>query len=185
MSTRGRCGDARLPRRLLPGDDSCRQSTRRTTRPRRTAAGVKTSQTIVRWLAGAYFIVLGYLLIAPHPLWLFGESGGQAEEAIDATLSGFLQHVLAYAVLACLLLLSAAPITRERITFCVLAAVAHGTVFEALQRFVPDRYLDWPDALGNLTGVGLGALLTICGLYSINSLHKSQVAHGTSQRGKG
>ena len=121
-----------------------------------------TSGTRWRWAAWAYTVLLTYALLTPHPLWEFGQRGRQVEETIDATLSGFTQHLAAYALLAGLMLRAYAPLTPWRAGACVLFAAAHGITAETLQQFVPHRYADVPDALANLAGVGLGTLLA-CG----------------------
>jgi len=115
--------------------------------------------TIARVVWGAvlaYAVLLTYLLLAPHPLWLLGYPGRVIETAVDGTLSGYLQHGLAYAVLAWLLVLASRTGRGSWRVACVLLALAHGILAEWLQGFVPGRYSIWPDGLANVVGLAAG-----------------------------
>lgn len=108
-----------------------------------------------------YTVVLTYLLLRPDPLWLLGASGQDIERTIDRTIAGFVQHVLAYALLACLLAWASRTTCGSlRLSWAVLA-IGHGIGAELLQHFIPRRYCDWPDGLANTLGVAFGWLAAV------------------------
>ncbi len=109
------------------------------------------------WLAWGYCFLLIYLLIAPSPLEPFGDWGQDAEEAIDKTVSGYLQHVIAYAGLLSVFWWGYRPKTSAAIWLLIAAAIGHGMLFEALQFFIPSRECDWADLGCDLLGVALAA----------------------------
>ena len=113
------------------------------------------SWRLCRSLAILYTILLTYLLLTPHPLAIFGATGAETETVVDQTLSGALQHVLAYAVFVIVLWwgTSANWVARTGM------AVAHGICCEVLQAFVPHRCCDLPDAIANCVGVLVGGLV--------------------------
>ncbi len=105
--------------------------------------------------------MLTYLLLAPHPLWVFGIYGDVVEESIDRTFTAYLQHGMAYALLAWLLIwASRAKPTSWRV-LCALFAVGHAVVVESLQGFMPLRYPCWQDAAANVLGAGAGWLSAV------------------------
>jgi hypothetical protein len=133
----------------------------------------------------AYAVLLTYLLLAPHPLGIFGSGGDTAEQTIDRTITGCLQHGLAYALLAWLFVwASSAALFRRSVASGTPAgkrsrastsvgqkgasgasqlagsslAVGHGLVTEWLQCFIPHRYADWADAAADALGFALGWL---------------------------
>ena len=117
------------------------------------------STTIARaaWAAAlAYAVLLTYLLLTPHPLCLLGDTGLVIEKTVDRTISGYIQHGLAYALLGYLLVWASRTTDGSRQLLWVLAAVGHGIVAESLQYFVPHRFADWTDGVANTLGVGLG-----------------------------
>ena len=121
----------------------------------------------VRWrvsIAVAYLLLLTYLLGTPHPLWLLGETGETVDQAVEMTLSGFSQHVMAYTLLAWLLCSAFGASSLSARVRCLLLAAAHGLIMEGVQYFLPFRYCDWADTVGNLAGVGLGGLATMLSL---------------------
>ena len=107
-----------------------------------------------RAVAVLYTLLLGWLLLAPDPLAIFGVAGAAAEEAIDWSLSGAVQHVGAFAVLSALWCLSSCD-QRGRIA-AVLLSGFFGAAMELLQLLVPTRFCDWYDLLANLVGIVLG-----------------------------
>ncbi|HUT89218.1 MAG TPA: VanZ family protein [Thermoguttaceae bacterium] len=120
------------------------------------------TSTRTAWIAVlVYTVVITYLLLAPHPLWLLGASGQDIERTIDRTIAGFVQHVLAYALLACLLAwASRKAYGTPQFSWAVLA-IGHGIGTELLQYFIPPRYCDWPDGLANTLGVAFGWLAAV------------------------
>ena len=120
----------------------------------------RTTIARVAWSAVlVYAFLLTYLLLTPHPLWLLGGSGQVIQEAVDRTISGYIQHGLAYVVLGYLLVRASRTISGSWQILWALAAVGHGIVAEWLQCFVPHRFCDWTDGLANTLGVGLGWLV--------------------------
>lgn len=116
----------------------------------------------IAWtIAILYTLLLSYLLLVPHPLDFFGTAGKQAEEDIDRAVSAYLQHIVAYAGLACLLGWALWTVADgKRVLLLPLAAGAvHALGTEWLQIRVPHRYGDWPDALANLGGIAAGGLM--------------------------
>jgi VanZ family protein len=110
------------------------------------------------WAALVYTVALTYVLLTPHPLWFLGGSGETIEKAVDRTLMGYVQHALAYAVLACLLVWASRTMSGYSRAVWMLVAILHGVAAEWLQCFVPHRFGAWTDALANAVGVGLGWL---------------------------
>ena len=109
------------------------------------------------WAAvGAYFLLLSYLLLTPHPLWFMGTAGEAAEETVDSTLADYVQHALAYAVLGGLITLAAVGKSFRVRCGWLTAAAAHGVLCEVLQQFVPHRHFGAHDALANAVGVMAG-----------------------------
>ena len=124
------------------------------TLPRKRLTISRTAWTVVV----IYAVVLTYLLLTPSPLWLLGVSGRVIEAAVDRTLAGYVQHGLAYSLLACLLVWATRPIMGCWQAVWMLAATAHGIAAEWLQCFIPYRVGDWADGMSNALGVGLGWL---------------------------
>lgn len=108
------------------------------------------------WLAAAYVCCLTYLLVAPEPLQMLGQSGDAFERAFERSVSGFFQHAIAYGLLAALLLYAFAMTRRWSTVTCLTGASLHGLVMEGVQLVIPDRYCDWVDMLANLLGVTVG-----------------------------
>jgi VanZ family protein len=107
-------------------------------------------------IAWGYCFLLIYLLITPSPLAPFGDWGIGTEEALDRTLSSYVEHVLAYSGLVVVFWWSGHPETARPFWLLIGAASAHAIVFEGIQYFVPQRYCDWQDLFCNLAGVALG-----------------------------
>ena len=114
-------------------------------------------------------VLITYALVAPHPLWVFGASGESAETYVDTTLTGFLQHVIAYSVLAWATILAFGAENRRAALWCVVALAVHGLLMEGIQLFVPHRYCDLPDALANFVGAGTGWLFACATLPFVRS----------------
>ena len=108
----------------------------------------------LRTAAVLYTLLLSWLLLAPDPLAIFGVAGSAAEEAVDWSLSGAVQHVGAFAVLSALWCLSSVD-QRGRVAAVVLSGF-FGAAMELLQLLVPTRYCDWHDLLANLVGIAFG-----------------------------
>lgn len=127
------------------------------------ATAKNANDVCTRWIsprlawtvALGYALVLTYLLVVSHPLWFLGGGGETTEEAIDQTVSGYTQHVIAYALQGFLLVCASATGTGPRAVVCIVCAVTHGMLGEGIQYFVPDRFFDGFDALAN----GAGALI--------------------------
>jgi VanZ family protein len=116
----------------------------------------------IAWIvAVVYALILTNLVLAPHPLWLFGGLGDDTEQAVDRTISGYVQHGLAYALLAWLLVWASRTHGLRGRLGCAAFAAGHGIVAEWLQHFVPLRYADWRDGLANTLGAALGWLLAV------------------------
>ena len=107
-----------------------------------------------RTAAALYTLLLSWLLLAPDPLAIFGVAGAAAEEAIDWSLSGAVQHVGAFAILSALWCLSSVD-QRGRVASVILSG-CFGAAMELLQLLVPTRYCDWHDLLANLVGIIAG-----------------------------
>ena len=105
-----------------------------------------------------YAAVLTYLLLTPSPLWFLGGSGQVIEAAVDRTLVGYVQHGLAYSLLACLVVWATRTIMGYWQAVWILGATAHGIAAEWLQCYVPYRDGHWSDGMANALGVGLGWL---------------------------
>lgn len=110
-----------------------------------------------RLFSGGYVVLLTYLLVVPHPLWMFGASGKTAEESIDRSISGFVQHVSAYAILCVLLVTAFGRGGKRALLFCAVFSLGHAVLTEVIQYFVPFRHPDWRDVLANVLGVIVGA----------------------------
>ena len=107
-------------------------------------------------IAWGYCFLLIYLLITPSPLSPLGGWGLDTEEAIDRTLSGYVQHALAYTILVWVFWWNLSPLTPKASWKLAGALSLHGSVFEGLQYFIPSRESDWKDLLCNLSGIAVG-----------------------------
>ncbi len=117
------------------------------------------------WAAtGAYFLLLSYLLLTPHPLWFLGSAGRSTEEAVDSTLADYAQHTLAYAVLGVLITFATAGEPHRRRYAWLAAAAVHGMLCECIQHFIPHREFGLHDAIANAVGViaGWGIAAIVC-----------------------
>ena len=102
-------------------------------------------------------------------------SGLVVEEYLDHTISDYLQHGIAYAILAFLLLWAVGPTSRPSAIVCVSLAIGHGTVMEWSQQFIPHRYFERSDLLANMLGVGVGS----CAAVIVLSLfHRRKTVNG-------
>lgn len=148
----------------------------------------KNSRTLLI-AATAYTVLLTYLLLAPHPLWIFGATGRTVEQAVDSTLCTYAQHGLAYAVLGWMVIWASRRTARSSQVFWVLLTIGHGLLAEWLQQFVPFRYAIWPDALANTLGVCVGVMAALiafsaAGVPTTRSLRRSTEDASTgTQRG--
>ncbi|MGH7199555.1 MAG: VanZ family protein [Planctomycetaceae bacterium] len=109
--------------------------------------------------AVAYVLILTYLLLAPHPLWIFGGSGKVAERTVDRSLSGSVQHLIAYGILGALCPMLGGPLRRSPVLPLLAGAAVHAAACEALQALIPAREYDWTDLAANLIGVLSGAII--------------------------
>lgn len=133
-------------------------------------------------IAWSYCLLLIYLLLAPSPLSPFGEWGNGTQDAIDHTLSGSLQHLIAYFVLVSVFWWSTIPQNREMRGILLGSLCLHAAVFEGLQAFIPTRECDWLDFFCNLTGIALGvSVLWMLGLWDGNEVkdlpHSKETPH--------
>lgn len=113
-------------------------------------------------LAGAaaigYTAVLSYLLLAPSPLWLFGEQGDWVAQAVARTLSDDLEHASAYAVLLSVWLWASQTGGWITPRGCVALTLVHGLVAEVFQYWIPQRFFDVHDLVANAAGCLLAGL---------------------------
>ena len=104
--------------------------------------------------ASAYVLLLTYLLLTPCPLAPWGAAGEAIETAVDSTFGDLIEHAVAYAVLASLLVVAIR--TRFSLACSLLAAwllaSLHGVLCEASQTFVPARSFAWSDLAANVIG---------------------------------
>ncbi|TWU12615.1 VanZ like family protein [Symmachiella macrocystis] len=123
----------------------------------------------------AYFLLLSYLLLTPHPLWFMGTAGAAAEETVDSTLADYAQHALAYAVLGGLITLATVGKTFRLRCGWLTAAAAHGVLCEILQHFIPHRHFGAHDALANAVGVmgGWAIAMLLCRLPVVRAVTPS------------
>ncbi len=123
----------------------------------------------------AYFLLLSYLLLTPHPLWFMGTAGEAAEETVDSTLADYAQHALAYAVLGGLITLATVGKSLRFRCGWLTAAAAHGVFCEVLQHFIPHRHFGAHDALANAVGVmaGWGFAMLLCRLPVVRAMTMS------------
>ena len=125
----------------------------------------RTAWTIVL----VYAVVLTYLLLTPSPLWFLGVSGQAIEATVDRTLVGYVQHGLAYSLLACLVVWATRSTMGYWQAVWMLVATAHGIAAEWLQCFVPYRHVQWSDGMANALGVALGWL---CASFVLRTLRR-------------
>ena len=88
----------------------------------------------------------------------------ELERVIDSSLTDLIQHGVAYALLAGLLLWSSRRKSPFTAVLCAGFAGVHGAAAEWFQYYVPHRNCDWPDALANLLGAACGAAI-VCLLH--------------------
>ena len=122
---------------------------------------MRPSQRTTIIAAGLYVVVLTNVLLAPHPLWMFGLTGDAVEESLNSALADYIQHGLSYTLLTVLLIAAVRPRTVRGLTLCVALTLAHGLGTEALQAVIPLRDCEWSDALadsiGAVTGLAISA----------------------------
>lgn len=119
---------------------------------------VITSRRVDWLLAVLYASLLTYLLLTPHPLDFFGDSGRAAEDTIDRSVGAYLQHAIAYALFAAFLGRACRGSRPAAQQACFWAGVAHALAAEWLQRYVPDRYYHVDDVESNVLGFLIGWL---------------------------
>jgi VanZ family protein len=130
-------------------------STKRLTSPDSTP---RQASWLIRAIALAYAVFLTWLTLAPNPWWLFGVDTRGVERAVDSTLGDWIQHGMAYGLLAVLFALARWP---GPVGLWLAAVMAHALLTEWLQGFVPDRTSDWTDAVANGAGVACGWLIVM------------------------
>jgi VanZ family protein len=105
-------------------------------------------------ITGVYIAFLTYLLLTPEPLTLFfGASAGEIHGAVEATVSGYTQHTISYAVLTSLLVWTLSLRGNPSLLISAAVAFGHALLTEGLQRFVPNRHADLLDLLADLAGI--------------------------------
>ncbi|MCH7989959.1 MAG: VanZ family protein, partial [Planctomycetes bacterium] len=112
--------------------------------------------TFARTATALYGLLVTYLLLAPHPLWIFGEWGDNVERSVDRTLADYVQHGVCYSIFMLLLLWSArtrGPFTNLKLACCAALVICHGLLTEFLQMFIPQRDFSVFDIAANTTGV--------------------------------
>jgi VanZ family protein len=103
-----------------------------------------------------YVALLTYLLLTPEPLqFLFGSAAGEIHGAVDSTVSTYVQHTLAYAVLAALLFWTTSVCGGAPMRASVLLGGSHALLTEGLQRFVPRRHGDLWDLASDAAGIAI------------------------------
>lgn len=112
----------------------------------------------IRWAAAAYAIALAYLLLAPRPLFFLGGTGTKIDDTISASVSDWIEHGCAYAILAGLF---CAAFGEKRFVAAFLATLLHGLTTESLQHFIPLRESSWADAAANTGGVMIVAVAVL------------------------
>ena len=116
-------------------------------------------------------LLLTYLLVVPSPFWMFGDDGVATEQVVDRSVSGFVQHLIAYAVFTALLLMAIGG--RRRWILSPLVAATHCVLTEFVQAFVPMRHADWYDVVANGIGIGLG-MMTVFTLSRIGRIRPAR-----------
>lgn len=120
---------------------------------------------LIRGCAIAYTVFLTYLTLSPNPWWLFGADTKGVEQAVDSTVEDWIQHSVAYGLLAGLVALSRWPGRRG---LWLAAVLSHALLTEWLQGFIPNRTRDWTDELANGLGVACGWLIAVGLLHLIS-----------------
>ena len=122
-----------------------------------------------------YALLLTNLLLAPHPLWMFGLTGDAVEESVNGTLADYIQHGLSYTLLTVLLIAAVRPKTMRGLGLCVAIALAHGLGTEVLQAVIPLRDCEFSDALADSIGVAVGLLATavLFRFWAVRSRHST------------
>jgi VanZ family protein len=109
-----------------------------------------TPMSKVRWLACAYALALGYLLLAPEPLFFLGRTGAAIDDSVSFIVADWVEHGCAYAVLTGLFVVA---FGTAQLTWPLLAALVHGFSTEVLQAWMPPREASWIDAGANVCGI--------------------------------
>lgn len=117
-----------------------------------------------------YLVTLTLFLVHSDAFALFGYKAKVVEARMDATFSGFLQHLGAYFMLGSLLICGfggtfASPGSVHAFVF------VHACATELLQAFVPQRTSDWRDLLAN--GIGVVLATAACTFVASRSLRKT------------
>jgi VanZ family protein len=108
------------------------------------------SVSTIRWVSCTYAVALGYLLLAPQPLFFLGSTGAAIDYSVSATISDWIEHAVAYAILAGFFV---AAFRNGRLTAPLLAAAGHGLLTESLQYWIPQREAGWKDLAANFCGI--------------------------------
>jgi VanZ family protein len=118
-------------------------------------------RTSARIAFGTGVVAVSLLSLLPQYLLLeYGIGGPERDPEADRVLS-WLQHSVAYALLA---FFAAIGFPRRRAPIAILVGlVVFGCLLEAAQTFIPDRSGSPADAVANATGVLVGLALTYLG----------------------
>ncbi len=110
---------------------------------------------IASLVTGTYVVLLTYLLLTPEPLFLFGSAAGEIHGAVDGTVSTYVQHTLAYAVLMALFVWTSSLRSRPSVFACIGIAGGHAFLTEGLQLIVPGRHGDPWDLIADFAGMAV------------------------------
>jgi hypothetical protein len=102
-----------------------------------------------------YAVLLTYLLLTPEPLFLFGSAAGEIHGAVDGTVSTYMQHTLAYAVLMAFLVWMSSVRSGPSVFVCINFAAGHALLTEGLQILVPGRHGDLWDLVADFAGMAV------------------------------
>jgi VanZ family protein len=111
-------------------------------------ANIALASRVWRAILVLIVIVVGYMALMPAP-----------PKRMDLGWDK-LNHLAAFAVLACIGLLSF-PASRRHQVVTMLGLIAYGGAIEICQLFVPGRSCEWADLFADLAGIACGALVAV------------------------
>jgi VanZ family protein len=123
---------------------------------------IESVRLSLRWTAVAtYTLLLTFELLTSNPWTVLFPTSVSEHPPVDVSsdLMSFFLHSGTFLGLGLLLQWALAGKSRTQVLLALSWAIAHGGVCEYLQKFVPERWPSWDDALCNAFGITLSYVI--------------------------